>query len=143
MPLNYHGSLIEDFSITFKDGRIVDFTAKEGYDALKRLVETDDGSHYLGEIALVPYKSPISDMKTLFYNTLFDENASCHLAIGSAYPTCIKDGAKMSKDELLALGGNDSLEHVDFMFGTADLSVIGVDKDGNETPIFTDGNWEI
>ncbi|MFZ2539130.1 MAG: aminopeptidase [Oscillospiraceae bacterium] len=143
MPLNYQGTLITEFSITFKDGRVVDYTAKEGYEALKRLIETDEGAHYLGEIALVPNKSPISDMGILFYNTLFDENASCHFALGSAYPTCIKDGLTYTKEELMTHGGNDSLEHEDFMIGTPDLSIIATDKDGNETPIFVDGNWAI
>lgn len=143
MPLNYQGTLITDFSITLKEGRIVDFTAKEGYEALKRLIETDEGSHFLGEIALVPTKSPIADMGILFYNTLFDENASCHFAIGSAYPTCIKNGLSYTKEELVTYGGNDSLEHVDFMIGTDDLSIVATDKNGKETPIFTQGNWAI
>lgn len=143
MPLNYQGTLISDFEITFKDGKVVDFNAKQGYEALKRLIETDEGSHYLGEVALVPNKSPISDMGILFYNTLFDENASCHLALGSAYPSCIKDGLKYTKEELKKHGVNDSLEHVDFMIGTPDLKIVGKDKDGNETPIFIDGNWAI
>lgn len=143
MPLNYQGTLVNDFELTFKDGRVIDFAAKQGYEALKRLIDTDDGSHYLGEVALVPNKSPISDMSILFYNTLYDENASCHLALGSAYPTCIKDGTKYSKDELKALGGNDSIAHADFMIGTPDLSIIATDKNGSETVIFKDGNWAI
>lgn len=143
MPLNYRGNLIDKFALIFKDGRIVDFTAETGYDTLKMLIDTDDGSHYLGELALVPYKSPISDMKIMFYNTLFDENASCHLAIGNAYPTTIQGGAEMTKEELMSKGGNDSMEHVDFMFGTADLSIIGVTADGKETVIFKDGNFAI
>lgn len=141
MPLNYQGSLIEGFSLTLKDGKIIDYKADKGYDGLQRLIETDEGSHYLGEIALVPYNSPISNMDILFYNTLFDENASCHFAIGSAYPTTIKGGEFMSKEELLALGGNDSLEHIDFMVGTKDLSIIGITKNGEEIPVFVNGNW--
>ena len=90
MPLNYNGSLIEDFSFTFKDGEIVDFSAKKGYDSLKHLIETDEGSRFLGEVALVPYDSPVSNLNILFYNTLFDENASCHLAIGKAYPVSLR-----------------------------------------------------
>lgn len=143
MPLNYRGSLIDKFALTFKEGRIVDFTAELGYDTLKMMIDTDEGSHYLGELALVPYKSPISDMQIMFYNTLFDENASCHLAIGSAYPTTIEGGADMTKEERLAKGGNDSMEHVDFMFGTADLSIIGITADNKEVAIFTDGNFSI
>lgn len=140
-PLNYNGNLIDDFSLTFKDGRIVDFTAKVGYDTLKSLIETDEGSHYLGEVALVPYDSPISQSNILFYNTLFDENASCHLAIGRAYPINIKDSEKLSKEELEARGMNDSITHVDFMFGTKDLEIIGITHDGREIMVFKDGNF--
>lgn len=143
MPLNYQGSLIDGFSLTFKDGRIIDYKADKGYDSLKRMIETDDGSHYLGELALVPYKSPISDMKILFFNTLFDENASCHLAIGTAYPTTVKNGITMTKEERLLIGGNDSIIHVDFMIGTNDLSIVGIDENGNETKLFENGNWAI
>ena len=141
MPLNYNGSLIDNFSLTFKDGRIVDFTAEKGYENLKHLIETDEGSHYLGEVALVPYDSPISNLKILFYNTLFDENASCHLAIGEAYSPCIKGGEKMSREELDKEGANDSLVHVDFMVGTKDLEIIGTTFDGKEIPIFKNGNF--
>jgi len=141
MPLNYNGNLIENFSLTFKEGRIVDFAAEEGYEALKSLIETDEGSHYLGEVALVPHNSPISNSKILFYNTLFDENASCHLAIGKAYPVCLNDGEKLSKDELEKAGVNDSLVHEDFMIGTADLEILGTTTDGKEIPVFTQGNF--
>lgn len=140
-PLNYNGNLIENFSLTFKDGRIVDFTSEKGYDTLKNLIETDEGTHYLGEVALVPFDSPISNSNILFYNTLFDENASCHLAIGEAYPTCLKNSEKMSKEDLKNAGVNDSLSHVDFMVGTKDLSIIGVTKEGKEVPVFLDGNF--
>ncbi len=141
MPLNYNGNLIEDISLTFKDGEIVDFSASNGYESLKNLIETDEGSRYLGEVALVPYDSPISNTNILFYNTLFDENASCHLAIGKAYPVCIKNGENMSKEELDELGANDSLTHVDFMIGTKDLEIIGVTKEGNKVQIFENGNF--
>lgn len=140
-PLNYNGNLIENFSLTFKDGRVVDFTAEKGKEVLKSMIETDEGSHYLGEVALVPYDSPISNSNILFYNTLFDENASCHLAIGKAYPTCIKGGSDMSKEELEASGVNDSITHVDFMVGTSDLSIIGVTESGEEVTVFKDGNF--
>ncbi|HPT75189.1 MAG: aminopeptidase [Epulopiscium sp.] len=141
MPLNYNGSLIDDFSLTFKDGKIVDFTAAKGYDSLKHLINTDEGSAYLGEVALVPYDSPISNLKILFYNTLFDENASCHLAIGKAYSPCIKGGEKMTPEELKKEGANDSLVHEDFMVGTADLEIMGTTFDGEEIPVFINGNF--
>lgn len=140
-PLNYNGNLIEEFSLTFKQGRIVEFKAKEGYETLKSIIETDEGSYYLGEVALVPHDSPISNLNILFYNTLFDENASCHLAIGKAYPVCIKNGENLSSEELATLGVNDSFVHEDFMVGTADLQVIGIKADGNEIPIFENGNF--
>ncbi|HZW83760.1 MAG TPA: aminopeptidase, partial [Candidatus Deferrimicrobium sp.] len=141
LPLNYNGNLIEQFSLTFKAGKIVDFSAKKGYEVLKNLIETDEGSHYLGEVALVPYDSPISRTKTLFFNTLFDENASCHLAIGKAYPVCIKDGENMNKEQLEKLEVNDSLVHEDFMIGTEDLEIIGITPEGKEIPVFKAGNF--
>lgn len=141
MPLNYNGNLIENFSLTFKAGKIIEFTAEKGYEVLKKLIETDEGSCYLGEVALVPYDSPISNAKILYFNTLFDENASCHLAIGKAYPVCIKDGKNMSKEELDKLEVNDSLTHVDFMIGTEDLEIIGVTEAGVEIPVFQKGNF--
>ncbi|SET16524.1 Leucyl aminopeptidase (aminopeptidase T) [Natronincola peptidivorans] len=140
-PFNYNGNLIEDFTFTFKDGKIVGFTAKKGYDTLKGIMETDEGAHYLGEVALVPYNSPISNANILFYNTLFDENASSHLALGKAYPVCIKDGENKSKEELDKLGVNDSLVHEDFMIGTPDLEIIGITAEGKEILIFKDGNF--
>ena len=141
MPLNYNGNLIDGFTLTFVDGRITDFTAKQGYDVLKSLLDTDEGSRYLGEVALVPHNSPISNSKILFYNTLFDENASCHLAFGKAYPVNIKGGEDMTREELNAAGANDSLSHEDFMVGTADLSIVGVKHNGEEVPVFVDGNF--
>jgi aminopeptidase len=110
---------------------------------LKKLIETDEGSCYLGEVALVPYDSPISNAKILYYNTLFDENASCHLALGKAYPVCIKDGKNMSKQQLAQLGVNDSLTHVDFMIGTQDLEIMGITATGVEIPIFKAGNFAL
>lgn len=141
MPINRNGNIIDKFSLTFKEGRIVDFSAEEGYDVLKTLVETDEGSRYLGEVALVPYASPISKLGILFYNTLFDENASCHLAIGEAYPVCIKNGENMSKEELKKAEVNDSSVHVDFMIGTKDLEITGITESGQEIPVFKDGNF--
>ncbi|MBP2628850.1 MAG: peptidase aminopeptidase [Firmicutes bacterium] len=141
MPLNYNGNLIEQFSLTFKDGKVVDFTAEKGYEVLKKLIETDEGSCYLGEVALVPYDSPISNAKILYFNTLFDENASCHLALGKAYPICIKNGETMNKEQMEKAGVNDSLTHVDFMIGTQDLEIIGITSAGVEIPVFKTGNF--
>ncbi|MHC1684099.1 MAG: aminopeptidase [Clostridiaceae bacterium] len=140
-PLNYGGNIINNFSLTFKDGKVVDFSADEGYENLKKLIETDEGSHYLGEVALVPFNSPISNSNIIFYNTLFDENASCHLAFGKAYPICIKGGTTMSEDELIANGVNFSLTHEDFMVGSEDLDILGTTFDGKEIQIFKNGNW--
>ncbi|WP_371372684.1 aminopeptidase [Sporomusa aerivorans] len=140
-PLNYNGTLIDKFSLTFKDGRIVDSQAEQGNEVLKKLVETDEGSHYLGEVALVPHNSPISNSNILFYNTLFDENASCHFAIGKAYPVCIENGVNMSKDQLEQAGVNDSIVHVDFMIGTADLEITGITAIGENIPVFKKGNF--
>ena len=142
MPLNCSGTLVKNFKISFKDGKIVDYSAEEGYESLKNLIETDEGSHYLGEVALVPYDSPISNSKILFLNTLFDENASCHLAIGNAYPGCIKNGDDMSEEELKAHHVNNSLVHEDFMIGTKDLSITGITRDGKEIEIFKEGNFK-
>lgn len=142
MPLFYNGNKIEHFYFVFKDGKVVEYDALIGKDILKGLIETDEGSSYLGEVALVEYNSPIQNLKTLFYNTLFDENASCHFALGKAYP-CITGAENMTKEELLSLGLNESLEHVDFMIGTEDLSIIGIDKNGKETPVFINGNFAI
>ncbi len=142
MPLVHNGKIVRDFYLTLKDGRIVDFDAKEGREVLEEIIVTDEGSHYLGEIALVGYDTPIRSLDTLFYNTLFDENASCHFAIGSAYTSSVEGGEQMSKEEQLAVGLNDSLEHVDFMVGTKDLSIVGI-KDGKRYPVFTDGVFSV
>lgn len=139
-PLVYNGVVINDFSFTFKDGKVVDFEAKEGYDTLKEMLDSDKNSKYLGEIALVPYDSPISLSNILFYNTLFDENASCHFALGKAYPTCVEGADKLDDDKLESVGLNDSLIHEDFMVGAKDLDITGY-KDGKEYPIFKNGNW--
>ncbi|MPM61463.1 Aminopeptidase 2 [bioreactor metagenome] len=140
-PLSYGGNLIDDFSLTFKDGKVIDFTAKDGFETLKKLLDSDDGAKYLGEVALVPYDSPISNSNLIFYNTLFDENAACHLAFGKAYPTCIINGENLSDSELSKKGANDSIIHVDFMIGTKDLDIIGYTEDNTEIKIFTSGNW--
>lgn len=138
-PLDYQGKLIRDFWLRFQTGKVVDYGAGEGLDALKNLVEFDEGSCYLGEVALVPHRSPISQSGVLFLSTLFDENASCHLALGEAYPENVKGGENMTKEELAAAGANYSKEHCDFMFGTADLSVTGLTQDGQEVAVFRDG----
>lgn len=140
-PLNYHGNLIEGFELTFAEGKVIKYSATKGVEILKKLLEADAGASYLGEVALVQQNSPISNMDLLFYNTLFDENASCHLAFGKAYPVCIKDGENMSKTELAEKGVNDSIVHEDFMIGTADLSIIGVTTDNEEIIVFKDGNF--
>lgn len=140
-PLVYNGNLIDQFSLTFKDGKVIDYKAEKGQEILKKLIETDKGSCYLGEVALVPDDSPISNAQILFYNTLFDENASCHLAFGKAYPTCIKDGNSLSSEQLEQLGVNDSLVHVDFMIGTKDLTITGITAEGKQIPVFANGNF--
>lgn len=142
-PLNYGGNLIDNFKFTFENGKIVDFSAEQGYEILKTLVETDEGSHYLGEVALVPDDSPISNSNLVFSNTLFDENASCHFAIGTAYPSCLEGGTKMSKEELETHGANTSLTHVDFMVGSIKMNIDGETSEGEMIPIFRNGNWAI
>ncbi len=141
LPLSYRGNLIRNFSLTFHEGQVVDYQAQEGQETLRSILEADEGSRRLGEVALVPYDSPISQMKTLFYNTLFDENASCHFALGRCYPTTMKGGEKLGGEELLAAGGNASMNHVDFMVGTADLRITGILPGGEEILLFENGNW--
>ena len=143
LPLVRNGVIIKNFSITFEKGHIVDYKAEEGYDTLKEIIETDEGSHRLGEIALIGFNSPIQNLRTLFWETLYDENASCHFAIGRGFPTCLKGGAEMTKEELKAAGINDSLQHVDFMVGTADLDITATTESGEEIAIFRGGNWVI
>lgn len=142
-PLIYHGNTISDFSFTFKEGKIVEYTAKEGYEVLKELVETDEGSHYLGEVALVDHFSPISQSNQIFFETLFDENASCHLAIGASYPTCLKDSDGLSEEELKERGLNHSLTHVDFMIGHERMNIKGYTRDGQEVDIMIDGRLQV
>ena len=142
-PLSYGGKVIEDFWFSFKDGTVADYGAKKEKDALTKLLETDEGSRHLGEVALISYDSPISNLNLLFFNTLFDENASCHLALGRCYPENIKGGEEMSEEELLSHGGNQSMNHVDFMFGTREMRVTGIREDGSEVAIFKDGNFVI
>ena len=140
-PLCFQGKIIDDFYIQLEKGRIVSYGAKIGEDVLSSIIEADEGSHFLGELALIPVSSPISKMEKLFYTTLFDENASCHVAIGEGFSECIEGGFKMSQEELLKNGVNDSCMHVDFMIGTDDMEIVGYKKDGSRVPIFKKGEW--
>ncbi len=142
-PLNYGGNLIDEFKLEFKNGKVVNFEAKVGQEILKDLLNIDEGAKYLGEVALVPYSSPISQSNIVFFNTLFDENASCHLAFGKAYPTSIKNGENMTDEELAKAGVNNSLTHEDFMIGSNDLSIVGETHTGEKVQIFKDGEWAI
>ena len=140
-PLHYNGNLICGFTLTFHEGKVVAYKAEQGEEHLKELLSTDEGASFLGEVALVPYDSPISQSGILFYNTLFDENASCHLAFGKAYPTCIEDGENMTEDELRQHDVNHSLVHEDFMIGTKDLTVVGRTSSGESVTIIEHGNF--
>ena len=140
-PLSYKGQLIENFWIKFEHGKVVDVHAEKNEHVLREMVSMDEGAAMLGEVALIPYDSPISNLNILFYNTLFDENASCHLALGMGFPNCIKDFEKYSLEEIRQMGVNDSMIHVDFMIGTKDLSIVGTTKEGKQVQIFKDGNW--
>lgn len=139
-PLVINGNIVDNFSFRLENGKIVEVNAKTGLEVLKSAINVDEGSSYLGEVALVPYHSPISQSGLLFYNTLFDENASCHLAFGEGYP-CLKDGENMSREELSEHGINDSIMHEDFMIGTADLTITGITADGRRIPVFIDGDF--
>jgi len=141
MPLSYQGNLIENFTLTFENGRVTDFKAEKGYEALKTLLEVDEGARYLGEVALVPHESPISQSGIVYYNTLYDENASCHLALGNAYAFCLENGKTMGMEERKAAGLNTSITHVDFMIGSGELDIDGEKEDGTLEPIFRKGNW--
>lgn len=140
-PLNYQGKLIDDFYLVFKDGKVVEYDAKKEKEALKGLLELDEGSSHLGEVALISHDSPISNMNILFLNTLFDENASCHLALGNAYTMNIKDGNNLTEEELIAKGYNKSMAHVDFMFGSHDMQIVGITHDGKKVQVFKNGNF--
>lgn len=140
-PLSYAGVLIENFSMRFEQGRVVNFSAEKGEATLRKLVEMDEGSARLGEVALVPHSNPISQSGVLFYNTLFDENAASHVALGRAYRFCVAGGPHMSADEFTAAGGNNSLTHVDFMIGSAEMDIDGVRADGSVEPVMRGGEW--
>ena len=140
-PLSYMGELIENFSLRFENGKVVEAKAEKGEALLNHMVSMDDGAGKLGEVALIPYDSPICQSGVLFYNTLFDENASCHLALGHGFNECLKGFEKYTDEECKARGINDSMIHVDFMIGSKDMSIVGVTKKGNRVQIFKDGNW--
>jgi aminopeptidase len=140
-PLNYGGTLIDNFRLTFADGRVVEASAEAGEEQLRNLLATDEGASRLGEIALVPYSSPISQSGLLFYNTLFDENAASHIALGRAYAFTLKGGTTMSEEQLAEAGANHSLVHVDFMIGSQHMDIDGVCEDGTTEPVMRGGEW--
>lgn len=140
-PLSYAGTMISGMKFTFKDGKVVDFSAEQGEDVLAKLLDTDEGARRLGEVALVPDPSPISQSGIIFFNTLFDENASNHLALGSAYAFSVKGGTEMSDEELAEAGLNRSQTHVDFMVGSDKMDIDGIREDGSTVPIFRNGDW--
>ncbi|WP_019724610.1 aminopeptidase, partial [Enterococcus mundtii] len=140
-PLSYAGTTITGMKFTFKDGKVVDFSAEQGQEVLAKLLDTDEGARRLGEVALVPDPSPISQSGIIFYNTLFDENASNHLALGSAYAFSVQGGTEMTDEELAAAGLNRSQTHVDFMVGSDKMDIDGIREDGSRVPIFRNGDW--
>lgn len=140
-PLIYGGSVIDKFTLIFKDGEVINYSAEVGEEILGKLLSMDENSKYLGEVALVEYDSPISKSERVFYNTLFDENASCHLAFGGAYPVCLENSEGQSEEELKERGMNNSLTHEDFMIGTEDMEIVGIDSEGRETTIMKNGNF--
>lgn len=142
-PLSAMGNLIDNFSLTFEDGKVVDYTAEKGYETLEQLLNIDDGMKFLGEVALVPYDSPISNSGIIFNNTLYDENAACHLAIGTSITMSVKDVGHLKKEELEEIGVNQSRGHIDFMIGSADLDIVAETQDGEKIQLFKDGNWAI
>ena len=140
-PLSYRGELIDNFSIRFENGKAVEVHAEQNEDLLKEMISMDEGAAYLGEVALVPYDSPIRSSGILFYNTLFDENAACHLALGHGFTNVIQNYDQYTVGQCYDKGINDSMIHVDFMIGTEDLSVTAITRDGNRVPVFQNGNW--
>lgn len=140
-PLVYQGNIIDGFTLTFEGGKIVKAEAEKGGELLTEMISSDEGAAYLGEVALVPHKSPISDSGLLFFNTLFDENASNHLAIGDSYPTCYEGGRDLERGQLAAIGLNTSIVHEDFMIGSAEMDIDGITADGSKIPVFRKGNW--
>ncbi len=140
-PLSYMGELIENFSLRFENGKVAEVKAEKGEALLKEMVSMDEGAGKIGEVALIPYNSPISESGVLFYNTLFDENASCHLALGSGFNECLKGYENYTDEECKKRGINESMIHVDFMIGAKDMSIVGVTQSGERVQIFKNGNW--
>jgi aminopeptidase len=140
-PLSYRGELIENFSIRFHEGKAVEVHAEKNEELLKQMISMDEGAAYLGEVALVPYDSPIRNSELTFYNTLFDENACCHLALGMGFANCVRDYGNYTLDECREMGVNDSMIHVDFMIGSEDLNIDAICENGNTVPVFRNGNW--
>ena len=140
-PLSHQGSLIDGIEVRFEAGRIVEAKATKGEDVLRELLATDDGAARLGEVALVPHSSPISQSGLLFYNTLFDENAACHIALGQCYSKCFLDGADLTPEQIAQQGGNSSMIHVDWMIGGAETDIDGLTADGTRVPVFRQGEW--
>lgn len=140
-PLSYRGEVIENFYFVFKEGKVVEVHAEKGEELLKEMISMDETASYLGEVALIPFDSPINNTGLLFYSTLYDENASCHLALGEGFSNCIRDYDKYTPEEIKRMGINDSMIHTDFMIGTSDLSIVGTTADGKDIPIFKEGNW--
>ena len=140
-PLSHQGTLIDNIRVRFEGGRIVEAKASRGEEVLNKVLDTDEGARRLGEVALVPHSSPISASGILFYNTLFDENASCHIALGQCYSKCFVDGGNLTPEQIAAQGGNKSLIHIDWMIGSAETDIDGVHADGTRVPVFRKGEW--
>jgi aminopeptidase len=140
-PLSYQGTLIDNIAVRFEEGRIVDAKASRGEQVLKKVLDTDDGARRLGEVALVPHSSPISKSGLLFFNTLFDENAACHIALGQCYSKCFLDGGSLTAEQIAAQGGNKSFIHIDWMIGSDKIDIDGVHADGRRVPVFRKGEW--
>lgn len=140
-PLSYQGTLIDNIAVRFEDGKIVDAKASRGAEVLNKVLDTDEGARRLGEVALVPHSSPISQSGLLFYNTLFDENAASHIALGQCYSKCFVNGAQLTPQQIAAQGGNQSLIHIDWMIGTAETDIDGILPDGSKVPVFRKGEW--
>jgi aminopeptidase len=140
-PLSYQGTLIDGIAVRFEAGRIVDAKAQRGEEVLRKVLDTDEGARRLGEVALVPYSSPISKSGLMFFNTLFDENAACHIAVGQRYAKCFVDGDKLSAEEIAARGGNKSMIHIDWMIGSEMIDIDELDGNGARTAVFRKGEW--
>ncbi|MDP1582756.1 MAG: aminopeptidase, partial [Bradyrhizobium sp.] len=140
-PLSYQGSLIDNIAVRFEEGRIVDAKASRGAEVLNKVLDTDEGARRLGEVALVPHSSPISKSGLLFFNTLFDENAACHIALGQCYSKCFVNGGSLTPEQIAAQGGNKSLIHIDWMIGSDQTDIDGVHADGRRVPVFRKGEW--